>query len=256
MASNQLGAAGASEMATTVGVVGIGSVLMGDDGIGPYAVELLDAEWALAPEVSLQDAGTPGPELVQFLMDKGAVIVIDTVRAAGKPGELHFYRRDEVMRMPTAPRLSPHDPDLRQALLTAELAGRAPEEVLVVGVVPGKVELGTELSPEVRSALPAIGSAVRAELDRLGHPAARRAHPRRPRIWWERPADEPLPAPAVEARPEALRPGKTVANRGGRGAASARRATEAYPQVCRKERNAAVASASAHEFQRLPGAER
>ncbi len=248
---SQLGAHGASETANQVGVVGIGSVLMGDNGIGPYAVELLDAEWALAPEVSLHDAGTPGPELVQFLMDHGAVIVIDTVRAAGKPGELRFYRRDDVMRLPTAPRLSPHDPDLRQALLTAELAGRAPAEVLVVGVVPGRVELGTELSREARAALPAVGAAVRAELDRLGFPAVRRAVPRPPRIWWEREAAE-----SESARPEALRPGKTVANRGGRGAASARRATEAYPQVCRKERNAAGASASAHEFQRLPGAER
>ncbi len=178
------------ESAHRIGVVGIGSVLMGDDGIGPYAVELLDAGWALPPEVLLQDAGTPGPELVQFLMDVDAVIVIDTVRATGRPGELRFYRRDDVMRMPTAPRLSPHDPDLRQALLTAELAGRAPAEVLVVGVVPARVELGTELSPEVRAALPAIGSAVRAELGRLGTPAVRRAVPREPRIWWERPGQE------------------------------------------------------------------
>lgn len=176
-------------MANQVGVVGIGSVLMGDDGIGPYAVELLDAGWVLAPEVSLHDAGTPGPELVQFLMDHEAVIVIDAVRVAGKPGELHFYRRDDVLRLPTAPRLSPHDPDLRQALLTAELAGRAPAEVLVVGVVPNRVELGTELSPEVRTALPAVGAAVRAELDRLGFPAVRRAAPRAPRLWWRREAD-------------------------------------------------------------------
>jgi hydrogenase maturation protease len=191
MGSNQLGAerrVGASaESAHRIGVVGIGSVLMGDDGIGPYAVELLDAGWALPPEVLLQDAGTPGPELVQFLMDLDAVIVIDTVRATGRAGELRFYRRDDVMCMPTAPRLSPHDPDLRQALLTAELAGRAPTQVLVVGVVPGRVELGTELSPEVRAALPAIGAAVRAELERLGAPAVRRSAPRTPRIWWERP---------------------------------------------------------------------
>lgn len=192
-----------------VGILGLGSVLMGDDGVGPYAVELLGAHWRLPPEVSLLDAGTPGPDLGDYLMDFDAVIVVDTVRVGGRPalpsrpglpgrqarpGQLRVFRKAEVMALPTSPRLSPHDPDLRQALLTLELAGRAPEEVLLVGIVPERVELGTELSPHVRAALPAVEAVVVAELRRLGVEPARRERPAEPLVWWERPVGASAPA--------------------------------------------------------------
>lgn len=186
-----------------IGVVGLGSVLMGDDGLGPYAVELLAAHWLLPPEVTVLDAGTPGPDLGDYLMDLDAVIVVDTVRSADRPelpgrrdrpAHLRLFRKGEVMALPTAPRLSPHDPDLRQALLICELAGRAPGEVLVVGVVPDRVELGTELSPAVRAALPAVEAVIVAELRRLGIAPVRRDGPIAPVIWWERPDGVPVGA--------------------------------------------------------------
>ncbi|HEX6199267.1 MAG TPA: hydrogenase maturation protease [Thermoanaerobaculia bacterium] len=195
-----------------IGILGLGSVLMGDDAVGPYAVELLTARWTLPPEVSALDAGTPGPDLADYLMDLDAAIVVDTVRVPGeswlkgqpgRAGELRIFRREEVMALPTSPRMSPHDPDLRQALLTAELAGRAPEEVLVVGVVPGRVELGTGLTAAVRRALPAVEAVVVAELRRLGAEPVRRARAAAPRIWWEATGEsdrrEPVPGGLAEA---------------------------------------------------------
>lgn len=178
-----------------VGILGLGSVLMGDDAVGPYAVELFASRWLLPAGVSVLDAGTPGPDLVDHLVDLDAAIVVDTVRGpsgpagSDSPGTLRLYRREEVMALPTSPRTSPHDPDLRQALLTAELAGRAPAEVLLVGVVPERVELGTELSPAVRESLAAVESVVVAELRRLGVEPERRRRPRGAPVWspwWER----------------------------------------------------------------------
>jgi hydrogenase maturation protease len=190
-----------------IGILGLGSVLMGDDALGPYAVELLSSRWRLPPGVSVLDAGTPGPDLVDHLLDLDAAIVVDTVRGpggAGSPdpaGTIRLYRRDEVMALPTSPRTSPHDPDLRQALLTADLAGRAPAEVLLVGVVPERVELGTELSRPVRESLPLVESVVVAELRRLGVEPERRRHPPDAATWtcwWEREAREtPEPEPVL-----------------------------------------------------------
>ncbi|HLE82961.1 MAG TPA: hydrogenase maturation protease [Thermoanaerobaculia bacterium] len=197
-----------------IGILGLGSVLMGDDGLGPYAVELLAAHWRLPPEVSVLDAGTPGPDLGDYLIDLDAAIVVDTVRTGGRPGlpgrqarpgppgrqarpgQLRLFRKEEVMALPTAPRLSPHDPDLRQALLTCELAGRAPAELLLVGVVPDRVELGTELSAAVRAALPAVEAVIVAELRRLGVEPARRERPAEPAVWWQRPDGQPIGAAA------------------------------------------------------------
>ncbi|HSL82611.1 MAG TPA: hydrogenase maturation protease, partial [Thermoanaerobaculia bacterium] len=72
------------EGAIQIGILGLGSVLMGDDAVGPYAVELLTARWTLPPEVSALDAGTPGPDLADYLVDLDAAIVVDTVRVPGE----------------------------------------------------------------------------------------------------------------------------------------------------------------------------
>ena len=167
---------------------------MGDDGIGPWVVRHLAATWELPPEVSTLDGGTPGPDLVDYLVGLEAVILVDAIRAEGVPGTVRIYRKETLSKVPVLPRLSPHDPDLPQALLTAELAGEAPEEVVLVGVVPGRVEAGTELTPEMRAAVPAIEEAVLEELRRLGVEPRLREVPRDPQIWWERDATK-------EARP-------------------------------------------------------
>jgi hydrogenase maturation protease len=106
---------------------------------------------------------------------------------------LREYRRDEVLRHPPQPRLSPHDPSLKDALLMADFAGGGPRELLLVGVVPGSVATGVGLHPDVRAAVDGAVAAVALELERLG--AGPRPRPAAPAadIWWE----------AAEARPPA-----------------------------------------------------
>lgn len=167
-----------------VAVVGLGNVLMGDDGLGPTAVRTLAAEYDLAPGVSAEDLGTPGLDLTPFVADLHALIILDTVSATGAPGEVRCYRRDEILAHAPQPRLSPHDPGLKEALLTLEFGGRAPQEVLLVGVIPEVVDRGTELSGAVAKA---VGDALRCvldELERLGVPARRKELPQRPDLWW------------------------------------------------------------------------
>jgi len=167
-------------------VVGIGNVLNGDDGLGPYAVRLLEAAWELPPEVEVVDAGTPGADLLALLDGCRAAVIVDAVSARGAPGELRRYDRGEILR--AAPRLamSPHEPGVREALLTMEFQGGGPEDIVLLGAIPGDLELGTELSPPVQAALAGLVDGVVAELRRLGLAPARRAEPLRPDIWWER----------------------------------------------------------------------
>lgn len=172
-----------------VAVLGLGNVLRSDDGVGPFALRLLESRWELSPEVALHDLGTPGPELVDYLHALDAVVVVDSVAADGEPGELRTYDRDEILAAPPGQRVSPHDPSLREALATAEFAGGGPASVALVGVVPGSTALGTELTPPVRAALPRLEREVLRCLARLGVRARRREAPdARPDIWWQRPA--------------------------------------------------------------------
>jgi hydrogenase maturation protease len=170
-------------------VIGLGSVLMQDDAAGPHVLRRLEAELDLPPGVELLDLGTPGPELTHVVEGLDALIVVDTLRTPGaEPGQVRLLRREEILRGPQPERLSPHDPSLRGALLAAGLLGRAPGEVLLVGIVPAEVSLGIGLTPAVRDALPQAAAAVMAELDRLGHKVLRRPFPLPAEVWWEREA--------------------------------------------------------------------
>lgn len=91
----------------------------------------------------------------------------------------------EMLAKPVAQRLSPHDPSLEDALLTADFVGEGPREVVLVGVIPTKVEMGTELSPEVEAAVPAICSKVLESLVQWGvQPQERQGGTTD--VWWSR----------------------------------------------------------------------
>src|SRR3954470_5328178 len=168
-------------------ILGLGSVLMGDDAAGPHVLRRLEAEYKLPPEIELLDLGTPGPELAHIVEGLDALIVIDTIKAPGEPGDLHLLRREDILGGHGAPdRLSPHDPSLRGALVAASLLGRSPESGLLIGTVPRTNHLRIGLSPGVRAALWSATAMVVAELERLGYEVGRREDGVRGAAWWER----------------------------------------------------------------------
>jgi len=169
-----------------LGVIGIGNVLMGDDALGPFVIELLAAAWEPDERLRLVDAGTPGLDLTAYLAELDAAVVVDVVKADGAPGEVRRYDRDALVVRPPLLALSPHEPGLREAILNAEFLGVAPRTIRLVGVVPARVDFGPGLSAPVRAALPAVVERVRAELAALGMTPTPRAAPGTPDVWWER----------------------------------------------------------------------
>jgi hydrogenase maturation protease len=157
---------------------------MGDDALGPTVIATLEASYEMAEDVALVDLGTPGLDLVPHLAGLDAVVIVDTVNATGSPGDVRTYNRDELLAHPPPQRVSPHDPGLKEALLALEFAGQAPKDVLLVGVIPGSVERGTELSPAVAAAVPGAVGRVLDALAELGVPAQAKATPGAPHLWW------------------------------------------------------------------------
>lgn len=168
-------------------VYGLGNVLMGDDALGPYAVEVLRATHEVPEDVTVADLGTPGLDLAPYLDGLDALVLLDTVSGAGAPGEVRTYRLADIVRHAPGPRLSPHDPGVKEALLLAGMTGRGPRDVLLVGVVPASTKTGVGLSPAVAQSVPAVVAAAVGELRRLGVPVTARPRPEAPRIWWEEP---------------------------------------------------------------------
>jgi hydrogenase maturation protease len=170
-----------------IGVIGLGNVLMGDDAFGPWVVQTLLARHEFPQGVSVEDLGTPGLDLMPYVTDLEALVLVDTVRSDAPPGTVRLYRREDLLKHAPQIRLGPHDPGVKEALLTAEFAGRGPREVLLVGAVPETTSLGARLSLALRAAVPLAAAEVLRELERLGCPARRRTSPVAPDVWWEEP---------------------------------------------------------------------
>jgi hydrogenase maturation protease len=167
-------------------VIGIGNVLTGDDGLGPTVVRVLDAAYDLGPDVEVIDAGTPGLDLTAYMAEVEALVLVDAVKAAGAPGELRTYGKDELMKKSPVLAMSPHEPGVREALLNADFIGVAPRVVRLVGVIPATVEVGCALSPAVEAAVPGAVAQVIAELKAVGVAPRERKPPRAPDLWWTR----------------------------------------------------------------------
>ena len=154
-------------------VIGLGNPLMGDDGTGLVALEVLRNEWRL-DGVSLVDGGTWGMSLLPDIEDADRIIFIDAIVAGGAAGDIAVLERGRLPIYFTRA-LSPHQTDLRDVLAAAELRGTLPSECVALGVEPAVVALGTELSPVVQGAIAALVAAVVDRLRLWGHACDPRA---------------------------------------------------------------------------------
>lgn len=153
-------------------LIGTGSPLMGDDGLGLAALERLRERWRFEPPVELMDGGTWGMNLLPFIEAAERVLILDAVDAGREAGELVMLEREALPCFFTT-KLSPHQIDLREVLALAELRGTLPEDTVVIGLQPGRVEMATELGPRIRERVEELVSAAIGRLEAWGHRARR-----------------------------------------------------------------------------------
>ncbi len=163
---------------------GIGNVLLGDDGVGPYVVRLLESMYSFDESVEIADLGTPALNLTHQIVGLRSLILVDAVGGDDPAGSLVLYRKQDILQETPAQRLDPHSPALSECLMTADMLGAMPENVLLVGIAGKCYEPGHPLSAAVRQAVePAIG-AVLQELRQLGFAYQKKETPDEPGIWW------------------------------------------------------------------------
>ncbi len=153
-------------MRSPVLVVGIGHTLMSDDALGPRVIEALLAEGGLPEGVEAHDFGTTASELTEEIVDRDAVLVIDALSVDGSPGDIHAFELEAMASFP-ATRMSTHQPDVFGAWGLASILSRAPQRGTLIGAVTASTELGTEMTPAVRDAIPELVARVRAWIDEV-----------------------------------------------------------------------------------------
>lgn len=148
-------------------LLGIGNSIMSDDGIGVRVVRELTARFRFPEAVTVLDGGTLGLDLLPFLEDVERLLIIDAVMTDDPPGT--FIRREgEEIPQVFATKLSPHQMGLQDLLAVSALMGHTAGEMVLLGVTPREIGMGTELSPEVEQQVEPLITASLNQLHEWG----------------------------------------------------------------------------------------
>ena len=148
-------------------VMGIGNLIMTDDGIGIRAVQLLEERYRFPAEVTVLDGGTLGLELLPKLEGVAKLLVVDAIETGKPPGTLVRLSGDDVP-FALETKVSPHQMGLKDLLAVASLQGCLPGELVLLGIQPQRVAMGIELSPAVAEQLEPLVARIVKELEQWG----------------------------------------------------------------------------------------
>ena len=166
-------------------IAGIGNVLLGDDGVGPFVIKVLESEYDFADSVELADLGTPGLDLPVHMGGADAVILVDSAKLGGNAGDIRLFRKQEILSNPPRARIDPHSPALTESICLLDLLGLMPREFLMIGMQGRQFDPGSTLSRPVRLCIPHIIDAVLRELRRLDVWCLPKANVKPPATWWD-----------------------------------------------------------------------
>ncbi len=138
-----------------VTILGVGNVILQDEGFGVRVVEYLDSHYDFPESVQLVDGGTLGIELTQYLTGTRRLLVIDSINGGKEPGTVFCFRNEEVMAH-FQDKLSAHEVGIQDVLALLTVTGRKIPEVAVIGAQPCCIEAGVDLTEEMKALLPGM----------------------------------------------------------------------------------------------------
>ncbi len=155
-------------------VLGLGNILLGDEGVGVRVVERLLEQYEFPEGVRVMDGGTLGLDLLPYIEEASRLLVIDAVQARKAPGTLVRMAGDEIPVFLDASKVSPHQEGLQDLLAVAMLKGYLPDEVVFWGAQIETLGVGLELSSAVAAQVDTLVDKALAELARWGVDAQRK----------------------------------------------------------------------------------
>lgn len=150
-------------------VLGLGNILLRDEGIGVRVVEQLQKQ-SLPSNIDVIDGGTASLDVLLLAQNIDKLVIIDALKAGNKPGSIYKASFDASQRKEIENafehdcKISLHQMGLIDALAAAEKTNCAPKEIVIIGVEPQEIDYGLELTDEVKKKIPEIVSIVLKEI--------------------------------------------------------------------------------------------
>jgi len=143
-------------------LLGIGNLLWADEGFGVRVIEHLQKHYRFPDHVRVLDGGTQGVYLIEHVQNADVLVVFDAVDYGLAPATLKRIENDDVPNFLGAKKMSLHQTGFQEVLAMAQMLGRYPERLLLIGVQPEELEdYGGSLRPAVKAQIqPAIDIAL------------------------------------------------------------------------------------------------
>lgn len=148
-------------------VLGVGNILYGDEGAGVYGAKVLADGFRFAPAVDVVDGALLGFAMLEMFSQASTLIVLDALAADAKPGSIFRLPAGELRQLRPGFRPAAHEVDPLHLLRMAPLLGHVPDMVLL-GIVPERTDIGVGLSPALEAAFPHFIDAALLELSNAG----------------------------------------------------------------------------------------
>ena len=142
-------------------ILGIGNLLLCDEGVGVHVARALQQE-QLPENIVVLDVGTAFLDALPEIELADRIIIVDAMKADHAPGTIYRVPFDDCVKPEVLASL--HGFDLSRVI---SLTGRTSfPEVIVIGVEPARIDWGIELSPEIQEMIPSLIEALKIEIAR------------------------------------------------------------------------------------------
>ncbi|HCL81557.1 MAG TPA: hydrogenase expression/formation protein [Nitrospiraceae bacterium] len=129
-------------------VIGLGNILLKDEGIGVHAANAVKERYAFSPDVDIIDGGTIGLDLLPIIEGRDRVMIVDAVDFGKEPGHIGIIKDKDIPSVLNS-KLSVHHIGLSDVLFTAAFMDITPSEICLVGIQPKSLDVGLDMTPEI-----------------------------------------------------------------------------------------------------------
>lgn len=147
-----------------IAVIGVGNILLRDDGVGIHCVTALEKDFAV-DEVEYIDAGTAIFDLLGVFETFKKIIIVDALKGGHEPGTIYKMSVKELGELHKN-HASLHDVQIVDLLQDANRLGAFPD-VTIIGIEPEEIFYDMKLSDLLQSRLPDLLSCIKAEIKEI-----------------------------------------------------------------------------------------
>jgi len=132
----------------TITVLGLGNILMTDEGVGVHTINEFEKRYTVPDYVEIVDGGAAGLDLIPFIEGREKVLMVDAVNFDREPGYIDLLENDAIPIRLTQ-KASMHHLGLMDVLCIVRMSGNIPKELCIIGIQPKSLDLGIDMTKEI-----------------------------------------------------------------------------------------------------------